>query len=401
MWGQRLKVAAVIGITITSGGGFNQALNAVRQMARLCDGKYEFVVYTSARENIPYLAGINIKAKLYRIGALDMVTAIFSTGVLTRIINNKLGLTGRFERQLLSDSVDLVYFVTPSIRSLALRRLNYITTVWDLAHRDTPEFPEVRDSNAYLSREFYYINTLSRAVCVLCDSPELCDKISLRYGIDKDRLLAMPFTPSRFKDSGTCSTRNAVMSKYNLMPGYFFYPAQFWAHKNHVRIVQAIAALKSKSVNVSATFCGGDQGSLKHVQETAQKLGVANQIRFLGFVPAEDILGLYQGCCAVVMPSYFGPTNLPPLEAWTIEKPLLYSSHLVSQTGSAALLFDPDSASELAAVMEEVLKPEVASNLIEIGKQRLIQLDQARERSERELLERLGVYNKRLECWKY
>jgi len=64
----------------------------------------------------------------------------------------------------------------------------------------------------------------------------------------------------------------------------------------------------------------------------------------LGFVPIEDMRGLYEGSLAIVMPTYFGPTNIPPLEAWTLEKPLIYSTHLAEQAGDAALLIDPNNA---------------------------------------------------------
>ena len=45
-----------------------------------------------------------------------------------------------------------------------------MTTVWDLAHRDDPEFPEVRWGNHFEERENHYRTTLPRAVAVIVDS---------------------------------------------------------------------------------------------------------------------------------------------------------------------------------------------------------------------------------------
>jgi glycosyltransferase involved in cell wall biosynthesis len=394
-----VRIAAIIGNKVTAGGGFNQALSAIRQMARLCENRYDFLVFTSEAENIPYFEKIGLEAKTFRPGIADKWVAVAATGELTRFIQSKLKVVGRLERELQLNKIDLAYFVTPDRRSLTLQRINYVATVWDLCHRDSPEFPEVRDNVEFLSREFLYSNTLSQALFVLCDSLTLCDRMSRRYGLDKERLIAMPFSPGPFTESVHSEAKEAVLELYGLAKGYYFYPAQFWAHKNHVRILQALELLNKKGKTPHVVFSGGDQGAMSHVKATASKLGVSEQVQFLGFVPAEHVRGLYEGCRAVVMPSYFGPTNLPPLEAWALKKPLLYSSHLSEQSGQAALLFDPDSAVELAKAMDDVTDSKVAESLVREGSQRLAEIDKFREQAEQEMLNRLDIFSRRLECW--
>jgi len=394
-----VRIAAIIGNKVTAGGGFNQALSAIRQMARLCENRYDFLVFTSEAENIPYFEKIGIEARIFRPGITDKWVTVAATGGFTRYIQSKLKVVGRLERELQQNKIDLAYFVTPDGRSLTLQRINYVATVWDLCHRDSPEFPEVRDNFEFLSREFIYSNTLSQALFVLCDSPTLCDRMSRRYGLDKERLIAMPFSPGPFTESVHSEAKEAVLEHYGLTKGYYFYPAQFWAHKNHVRILQALELLNKKGKTPHVVFSGGDQGAMSHVKATASKLGVGEQVQFLGFVPAEHVRGLYEGCRAVVMPSYFGPTNLPPLEAWELNKPVLYSSHLSEQSGQAALLFDPDSAVELAKAMDDVTDSKVAGSLVREGTQRLLEIDKFREQAEQEMLSRLDKFSKRLECW--
>ena len=394
-----MRIAAIIGNDVTAGGGFNQALSAIRQMARLCENRYDFLVFTSEAENIPYLEKIGIEAKTFRPGITDKWVAFSATGEFTRDIQLKLNIVGRLERELQQDKIDLAYFVMPSRRSRTLQKLNYIATIWDLCHRDSPEFPEVREGFEFLAREFNYSNTLSQALFVLSDSPTLCDRVSRRYGLDKERLIAMPFSPGPLTESVHSEAKEAVLKHYGLAKGYYFYPAQFWAHKNHIRILQALELLNKNGKTHHVVFSGGDQGTMSHVKATAAKLGVGEQVRFLGFVPAEHVRGLYEGCRAVVMPSYFGPTNLPPLEAWELKRPLLYSSHLSEQSGPAALLFNPDSAVELAKAMDDVTDSKVAESLVRKGTQRLAEIDKLREQAEQEMLSRLNVFSKRTECW--
>lgn len=385
--------------SVSSGGGFNQAVNAIIQMKRLSVGRYEYVVFTTRQKNIEYLNGLGCNAKLFNIGFTDRWLMFSATRHLFRRLQARLGLCGNFEKSLLNEDVDIAYFVEPNMLCLSLQQINYITTVWDLCHRDTPEFPEVRKFSQFLSREYLYANTLAQALFVITDSNTLAEKASFRYGIDKERFLNMPFSPTPFASESYSTSKNGVLTKYSLSEGYYFYPAQFWAHKNHVRILQALKILKEKGIKEQAVFCGVDHGNLSTIKSIVVKMGLENQVQIIGFVPAEDIHGLYQGCSAVVMPTYFGPTNLPPLEAWKMGKPLIYSSHLAEHSGGAALSVNPDSAIELAEAMRNVLDPFKAEDLVKRGYARLAEIDQARKESEQELIDRLGIFSLRLECW--
>ena len=109
--------------------------------------------------------------------------------------------------------------------------------------------------------------------------------------------------------------------------------------------------------------------------------------------------GLYENAMVVVMPTYFGPTNLPPLEAWSLGIPLIYSSHLVEQTGNAALLVDPDNANELADAMLLCSKAEVRRKLICAGHHRLAEITIQRRIAEGQLCKVLEKFIARRECW--
>lgn len=394
-----MKIAAVLTCKVSAGGGFNQALNAIQQMKKLSEGKYDFVVYTNIADNIQYLSTLGVNVKSFSFSLKDKILSYSVSSKVVRQLQSRFKLIGRMEKEMLSDSVDLVYFVTPSALSFSLQRLNYITTLWDLCHRDTPEFPEVRNFGEFYTREHMYQHCLSPAILVLTDSVELNNRIVSRYGIDKDKLLCMPFSPSPFTiDESSTSLKN-VLKKYKIEKGYHFYPAQFWSHKNHIRILQALSLLVDKGMSKNVVFAGGDQGNMDYIKNMALKLGVSEFVRILGFVPHEDMRGLYEGCQSVVMPTYFGPTNLPPLEAWSIGKPLIYSSHLYKQAGNAALLVDPDDSNELAKAMMEVVKADVSEKLIDNGKQRLLEIN--KERLDAELLfsDKLKRYALRNDCW--
>jgi glycosyltransferase involved in cell wall biosynthesis len=394
-----MKVAAILEDTITVGGGFNQALNAILQMRDICAKRFEFEVYTSRKENINPLALLGLKATLIKYNILDKCFAYFPKNLFLMLAQHYLRLISPFETKLIRNNVDLVYFLTNSITPAALTQLNYILTIFDLCHRDYPEFPEVGNSIQFLMREQRFQNNLYRAVLVVTDSEKLSQLIAKRYGIDDERLLTMPFSAAAFLGSNVNLDKNTVLNLYQLSEGYFFYPAQFWAHKNHIRILEALLLLKEKGIEYKVVFTGSDKGNHSHILKFVSQYGLGGQVRFLGFVPAEHIRGLYEGCRALVMSTYFGPTNLPPLEAWMLGKPVIYSAHLQEQTGEAALYFNPDDPRELADAMQACANPDVVHKLDSAGNARLKQVTAQRIKSEIEFVLHLEKFAAKRKCW--
>ncbi len=395
-----MKVIAILEHSITGGGGFNQALNAILQMKKICKGRFEFEVFSTHAENYAHLQKLGISSVIFSYSLMDKLLAKIGINSLWQAIQSRIKIIGSFEKKLIKHKCDLVYFTTPSGYVASLQKLNYITTIWDTCHRDTPEFPEVRNFNQFLIREKNISNYLAAAITVIVDSESLANSISFRYGVDRSRLLPMPFSPSPFLDLDKSKSLREVMIKYKLDEGYFFYPAQFWAHKNHIRILEALLILNNNKKQHKIVFVGSDKGNRPHLEEFVKNNNLDSQVSFLGFVPADDMYGLYEGCHAVIMPTYFGPTNLPPLEAWMHKKPLIYSIYFINQTKDAAVLIDPDDAHDIAKAITKSMDKDFCEELIKLGSKRVQELNDEREASEADLLVRLKKFEKRLHCWK-
>lgn len=394
-----MKIIAILDGNVHSGGGFNQALNGIIQMQRLSEGNFEFSVVTSRLENVQVLQRLGIECERFVTRMGDKLASLMAMSEFTRRILIRLNYMSPLEKRLVQRQCDLVYFVEPTHRISCIRYLNYIATFWDDSHRDTPEFPEVRANGEFLRREFLYRNFLTSAFLVLTDSEILSERMHSRYGLDLERTLAMPFAPNPLLFTRSAVGKSEVGSCYGIEPGYFFYPAQFWAHKNHVRILEALRLLKDRGEEHRCVFCGGDAGNLQFVKRMTILLGVAEQVTFLGFVPSDHLRGLYENCSALVMPSYFGPTNIPPLEAWLLGKPLIYSATLGEVDAEAAILVDPDDEIALAEAMSQVKKSDVVKNLCHAGKLRLEEIDKARLQAEVNLVSRLTMFAKRRNVW--
>jgi len=165
-----------------------------------------------------------------------------------------------------------------------------------------------------------------------------------------------------------------------LFEKYIFYPAQMWRHKNHKNLVRAIAHLHEKGLVVNAIFCGARKEGFQEILEEIQSNGLTNQVRHLDYVDESILVELYRRAVALVMPTYFGPTNIPPLEAFELGCPVAISNAyaMPEQVGEAALLFDPSSVEEIASAIERLWTDEALRlDLIEKGRRRAREWNQA------------------------
>jgi glycosyltransferase involved in cell wall biosynthesis len=251
-----------------------------------------------------------------------------------------------------------------------------VVTIWDTYNRDLPESPEIFTDRQFQQREKTPANALPRAVAVLVDSGRAADRIADLYHIDRERLIELPFIPSsavrRHAEGLGLQTAEGVRRKYDLPERFVFWPSFPASEKNHLYLLEGLAALKdSRGIALDAVFCGGgSEGDWAHVHRQAESLGLSKSVHFLGNVRDEDIPALYEAATALVAPTDCGPTNIPPLEAVTLGCPVIYADlpEFRDQMGAAALycdLGDPLSlADQLAAILEN---PSVASRLKESG----------------------------------
>ena len=401
-----MKIAVFLEQDILAGGGYQQALNMCLLLHKRQNEKIQFIFITTLPSDIDVLSAYGIKAYLFKLSLLNkLLLRLSSRHLLFHRMLRKSHITNPFDEYLSKYDVDLVYFITPSGYSLYTDKYNYIFTIWDLCHRDFMEFPEVRENRIFETREEVYQRVLIKAIGIIVDSELGKENVIRRYGVDPERVEVVPFSPARgttLDDDDYQSEFVDIKQKYQINGDYIYYPAQFWAHKNHVYILKAIALLKEKhDIKLYALFSGSDKGNLDHVLAVAKSLGIEDLVKYVGFVPNEEIPYLYKQSLALVMPTYFGPTNLPPLEAFQLGVPVICSDlpGLREQVGDAALLVDLSNPQSLVNHLLSLLhQPELRKNLIEKGRHELSRhSDDERWRVLESIFYRFSV---KLSCWK-
>jgi glycosyltransferase involved in cell wall biosynthesis len=343
------------------GGGFQQGLSTIESLTCKNSMTHEFLVFTPFEHTCQLLLKEGIKAIPFKQGGLRLIdrwsATVVGNAVLRRLQRLGFRRLGRHLDALLDDySIDLVVFneITDSV--LRIGDHPFITTIWDLSHRDCPEFPEAHVDHAFQRRERQLTDSLTRSLAVITNSPSGTRQIASVYQVDPARIAELPFVPPltvrRHAAGRKLATAEGIRRKYDLPETYVFYPAYFTPFKNHLYILEGLIDLERRyGIILNAVFCGG--GAPAHratVERQVQALGLTERVRFLGLVPHEDIPALYEGALALVMPTYSGPTNLPPLEAVTLGCPVIYSDlpEFREQMGDAALYCDLADVSSLA-----------------------------------------------------
>ena len=356
-----MRIAVFLESDPSKGGGFQQAFSTVESLTHSCSFKHDVVVFTPFQQTYQLLLkeGVNaIRFNGHAFSLLDRWSAtIGGNFILRRLRRFGFKRLGRHLDALLDDyKIDLVLLNECTEIAWRIGDHPFIVTVWDLNHRDYPDFPEAFSDRNFGRHDKGLRMSLTRALAVVANSPSGAHRIAGLYQVDPSRIVELPFLPSlavrRHAAGAEAATAEEVRRKYNLPTHYVFYPASFYPLKNHLYLLEGMVALERQFGTIlDAVLCGGGPPwQRSKVEQQVRALGLTERVRFLGWVPDEDIPVLYEGALALVMPAYSGPTNLPPLEAVTLGCPVVYSDlpAFREQMGDAALYCDLADASSLA-----------------------------------------------------
>jgi glycosyltransferase involved in cell wall biosynthesis len=151
-------------------------------------------------------------------------------------------------------------------------------------------------------------------------------------------------------------------------------------HKNLARLLEAVAALPVDRRPV-LVLPGYPTPHEIELRRRAEQLGVAGDVRFLGWIDPDELEGFYRAAACFVFPSLHEGFGLPVLEAMARGVPVACSnrSSLPEIAGDAAVTFDPERVEEIARALETlIVDPALAQRLREAGRQRAAQFSWAR-----------------------
>lgn len=338
-------------------GGANTLLGTIlKEIENTKSCKYDFVVLYKGKTNkkeiknnikyidLGYLFGTNILTK----GIRKIREDIFSYSILDKVAKE--------------DNIDLYYFPEHPIINVTVP---YIYTVWDLGHRTVPQYEEVSANGEWQRRENGYLKMLPKASYIITGNNTGKKEIIKYYGIDENRIKICEFPISSF-----CYGEE-VKPNYLLDDEFFFYPAQFWSHKNHICIIEALKLLKEKNIKPIVYFTGSDKGNKENIKNKIKEYQLEDQVIFTGFIKDEELKYMYTHARALIFASMMGPNNMPPIEATYLNCPVIITNlegHK-EQLGDTAIYFDGNNPQDLANCMIKIINDNnYRNNIIELEK---------------------------------
>jgi len=371
------KLAIFVDTEIKSGGAYQELLYMIDKIVELNKDNLEIVIISIFPN-----PELKFKNKYYKVYHLSMnfferhLAFLRNHNPSIRRLKKYFFFKNKLEELLKKIKVDIVYFTGPSQYCLYLEDTDFIITVPDVSHREDLEFPEwvKLKSSEFQRRDEILSKSTIKAIAVITNAEIIKNQISFFYSVSKERIHVINHRPSlaisKFNQSNR-DTSEHVKKLYNLPEKYIFYPAMYLPHKNHKYIIDAIKILRTEhkinlsavfcgSDNLSAVFCGSDKGYLDRIKKYSISQEQNQYIHFLDFVADEDMPYLYLNSLALTMPTFSGPTNIPPWEAFKMEVPVFYSDlkNIREVYIDAVYYIDQFDSSSLVDGIVEILKNE-------------------------------------------
>jgi glycosyltransferase involved in cell wall biosynthesis len=360
-----VKVGIFIGDFPESGGGYTFESELFHSLVNYgANSRHTFVLFSWKQNPPPEILSLqHIQfVSLYPTFKERLRYRLYQTGInfLGKLRNPIFNFTREdwykelILKSLVRSEIDITWSFAPGCLT---REIPYITTIWDLQHRLQPYFPEVSTQGQWDKREDLYDVSLKRASFVITGTAVGKAEIERFYQVPTERIKILPFPTPQFALNPPLNSYKQILGKYNIPEKYLFYPAQFWSHKNHVNLLLAVKLLRDKyDLIFPVVLVGSDKGNQSYIKQTLTELGLSQQVYFLKFVPQEDLISLYCNAFALTFVTFFGPDNLPPLEAFALGCPVIASDVLGAkeQLGDAALLVDPKEPEQIALAIKSL-----------------------------------------------
>ncbi len=233
-----------------------------------------------------------------------------------------------------------------------------VMTIFDLSYIHYPELFKQKDLHQLVHWTRY---SARHAAHIITISEFSKRAIMEEYKVPEERITVVypGFTELRTQSSMTKFTNKYILSVGTLQP-----------RKNYVRLIEAFSRLDS---NVDLIIVGKKGWLYEEILSAPKRLDVENRVKFLEFVPDEDLPGLYRNALCLALPSLYEGFGLPVLEAMSYGCQVVVSksSSLPEIAGEAGIYVDPESVDSIRVGLEKGTKAKSeAKGLIEAGFER-------------------------------
>jgi glycosyltransferase involved in cell wall biosynthesis len=255
--------------------------------------------------------------------------------------------------------------------------------IYDCQHRHLPGY---FSSEEIRNRDKTFSDILAFAPVTIVTSEDTKSDLHRYFGPFRSEVAALPFGSARAGPDPRWLGRvdDRVLRKYAVTHPFFLCSNQFWLHKNHKVVFEAIALAKQEGRPIDVVFTGAmedyrDPAYITELLRYVDTSGVKANCRFLGLIPKLDQIQLMKAAVALVQPTLFegSPGGGAFEEAVSLGRPTIVSDIPVNWEAAeyVTAFFAPGSAQSLLAALRRVEAepptPPSRDSLVAAGEARL------------------------------
>lgn len=328
-------------------GGLNYIFGLATSAREFCPDDYEFIFLTEKNPK----PEISDQLKGFQFSRLNRNSPKLYYRILRRIAKIIFGYDRFIDVQLQKLKVDLLTHSGDLGRGA---KTPAITWFPDFQHKALPHLFSDKERVQRDRKIQMYLENSDR---LILSSESAFNDLKQYYPNSISywhKVRVLPFPASLPSDFFPVDLRD----HYGLSEKYFFVPNQFWRHKNHLLVIEAISQAIKISNDIQVVFTGKTD-DWRHADyyndllAEISRLAVSPNVKILGLVPRSHVYSLMQYSVAVINPSLFEGWSTTVEEAKLMKKVLLLSDIPVHREQNPALgrFFMPQDAAELAKLM--------------------------------------------------
>ena len=289
----------------------------------------------------------------------DNIKISYVSNYLT-LLSLCFGILNFFPKILFKNS-DLI--IAPSYSPLLfICSPKFVFTLHDLQELYYPNFlrKEVK-----LWRIFMYKRLTKLAYKIITESHHVKKDITKIYKNTEDKVHVIE-SPPYFK--------NEEIKKSPFNFPYIFFPAQFWKHKNHIRVIMAFKKVKKIDREIKLVLTGSKSREFKKIEKKVFDLNLENDVIFQGPINQTEMSTYFSNAKLIIVPTLYESISIPVFEAFKYQVPVCSSGiyAIKGQVGDAGIFFNPEDITSIyKAIKIGLSDKKLRIKCVENGKRRL------------------------------
>ncbi len=294
----------------------------------------------------------------------NFIPYIPHTGFLRRFANTLLSNVELSKNYRHTDIIHETYYSRYGLNS---SMSHHVLTVYDMIHEIYSEFFSRFDQTSFLKRR-----SIDRSSLILCISHSTKQDFFKFFPHYEKRVEVVHpgFRPLGKPRAGQAKV-GMKMRDGRYFPSYILFVGQREGYKNFRNILRAFEKSKFLKKNLNILCFGGGLPS-KAENELVATLGLSRNIRYTSGSD-DSLVEAYQNAIAFVYPSLYEGFGIPPLEAMSMDCPVICSqtSSIPEVVGEAGAYFDPNDVDDISQQIENIIcSTERREQLIRNGRKR-------------------------------